>query len=95
MENEFLKMMPKEQILKAFDEMMDFVKSDSPTAIDYLREIRDRYAAQPEIVRCKDCKHKGDSYECRFDRDLEEHGWHRTDADDDWFCADGERQEGK
>jgi predicted RNA-binding Zn-ribbon protein involved in translation (DUF1610 family) len=47
----------------------------------------------PEIVRCKDCKHKGDSYECIFDRDLEEHGSHRTDADDDWFCADGERAE--
>jgi hypothetical protein len=42
-----------------------------------------------ELVRCKDCKHKGDSYECRFDRDLEEHGSHRTDAYDDWFCADG------
>lgn len=44
-----------------------------------------------EVVRCKDCVKKGNSYLCRFDRDLEEHGGHRTDADDDWFCADGER----
>ena len=49
-------------------------------------------AMQPEIVQCKDCAKKGNSYLCRFDRDLEEHGSHRTDADDDWFCADGKRR---
>lgn len=44
-----------------------------------------------EVVRCKDCVKKGNSYLCRFDRDLEEYGGHRTEAYDDWFCADGER----
>lgn len=43
-----------------------------------------------ELVRCKYCEKKGNSYLCRLDRDLEEHGSHRTDAYDDWFCADGE-----
>lgn len=45
------------------------------------------------LVRCKDCVKKGNSYLCRFDRDLEEYGSHRTEADDDWFCADGERSD--
>jgi hypothetical protein len=61
-----------------------------------IEELEERLAivleGQPEIVRCKDCKKKGNSYLCRFDRDLEEYGGHRTDADDDWFCADGERK---
>lgn len=47
-----------------------------------------------EVVRCKDCKKKGNSYLCRFDRDLEEYGGHRTDEHDTWFCADGERETG-
>lgn len=93
MENEFLKMMPREQILKAFDEMMDFVKSDSPTAIDYLREIRNRYAVQPEIVLCKDCKFHGTEI-------TQKNGTIRVRCklideykDGNWFCADGERAE--
>lgn len=45
---------------------------------------------QETVVRCKDCWKKGNPYLCRFDRDLEEHGSHRTEADNDWFCADGE-----
>lgn len=44
------------------------------------------------VVRCKDCEKKGNSYLCRLDRDLEEYGSHRTDAYDDWFCADGKRK---
>ena len=48
---------------------------------------------QPKVVRCKDCIHKGNPYECHLDRDLEEHGGHRSEAYDDWFCADGERKD--
>ena len=41
---------------------------------------------QPEIVRCKNCKHGepgacGDGVDC-------DGVWH----DDNWFCADGERK---
>ena len=46
------------------------------------------------IVRCKDCKYKGDSFECHLDSDLEEHGGHRTEDYDDWFCADGVKRDG-
>ena len=44
----------------------------------------------PEIVRCKDCKH--------CDTDTLEHCWCMILArsrEPDWFCADGERQEGR
>ena len=45
-----------------------------------------------ELVRCKDCKYKGNAFECRLDSDLQEHGGHRTEDYDDWFCADGEEK---
>ena len=41
---------------------------------------------QPEIVRCKDCKYNDDG-EC-----IIKSGWFPTESD--WFCADGEREEG-
>ena len=42
-----------------------------------------------EVVRCKDCNNRGTS-----DCPIEElcNGWIPSD---DWFCADGERKEGK
>jgi len=87
MENDFLKMMSKEDILRIFDEMMVFVKSDSPTAIDYLCEIRNRYDAQPEIVRCKNCRfyeYWGNSIPQRGRCSRYSNLHH-----DNWFCADG------
>lgn len=45
------------------------------------------------VVRCKECGHKGNPHECRLDRDLEEHGSHRTDEWDDWYCADAKPRE--
>jgi hypothetical protein len=39
---------------------------------------------EQELVRCKDCKKRNQHHEC-------EYGYHS----DDWFCADGERQEGR
>ena len=43
-----------------------------------------------EIIRCKDCKHKGIAYECILDRDLQEYGSCRRQEHDYWFCANGE-----
>ena len=54
--------------------------------------VRDLYKEERELVRCRDCKHKGVSYKCRLDSDLEEHGGYRTEIFDNWFCADGERK---
>ena len=46
-----------------------------------------------ELIRCKECWKKENPYECMLDSDLEEHGGHRTEKYDDWFCADGERKD--
>lgn len=41
---------------------------------------------QPQIVRCKDCKHwDADEHDCNI-----KIGWFACGAD--WFCADGERR---
>lgn len=41
---------------------------------------------QPQIVRCKDCKHRYNDNECPY---CNECGGRAFPADD-WFCADGE-----
>ena len=64
------------------------VQAYAPNTIKSFKE----HNAQ-EIVRCKDCKFKGISYSCILDRDLEEYGSHRTEENDNWFCADGERKD--
>ena len=51
---------------------------------------------QPQIIRCKDCKHYIDNpgY-CAYDRIWQEnkgHVWGMY-CEPDWFCADGERKE--
>ena len=51
------------------------------------RETRPEYCPlkeQPEIVRCKDCKHR---ISCTIYLEAAEA------ENEDWFCADGEREE--
>jgi hypothetical protein len=44
--------------------------------------------AQPEIIRCKDCKHRDpEDKKCDCGHDIE---W-QLPRQDDWFCADAER----
>ena len=43
-------------------------------------------SAQPEIIRCKDCKHYNAGFECL----IEGYGIER---DEDWYCGDAERRE--
>ena len=61
---------------------------------------------QPEIIRCKDCKHrpiKPNDYENGFDLEFPDgkcpckcaDGWYSWYPADNWFCADGERKEVK
>lgn len=47
------------------------------------------------VIRCRECRHKGNPWNCVLDRDLEEHGSHRTDEWDDWFCGDAEAKDGE
>ena len=63
-----------------------------------------------ELVRCKDCKHRPkepnlETYESGFDLEFPEGSkcpclccgdeWYSWYPEDDWFCANGERQEGR
>ena len=63
------------------------------------KRIKPLPSAHPEIIRCKDCKHKPtgtdrDSY--KFPDDCCpckcEDYWYSWNPDDDWFCANGERK---
>jgi hypothetical protein len=49
---------------------------------------------QPEIVRCKDCKHRGKSEKCVLAAISEEKDCplFMLDNRGEWFCADGERR---
>ena len=42
-------------------------------------------SAQPEIIRCKDCRHYNAGFECL----IEGYGIERNK---DWFCGDAERR---
>lgn len=55
-------------------------------AIDALR--------QPEIVRCKDCKHYKESQQGVPRTENRRYVCDEFNPDDDWFCADGERENG-
>lgn len=57
-----------------------------PTAIAVIDKLMDLPSAEPEIIRCKDCKHYNAGYECL----IEGYGIERNE---DWFCADGERRD--
>lgn len=48
-----------------------------------------------EIVRCRDCKHRGNSKKCVLSAISEDKDFplFMLDNRGDWFCADGERQE--
>lgn len=62
---------------------------------EYCVEVREVFdnipAAQPEIVRCKDCKHRYiDGENVRYNVcDLN----HNKVQGDYWYCADGERKD--
>ncbi len=51
----------------------------------------------PELIRCKDCKHRGNPEKCVLSAISEEKDFplFMLDNRGDWFCADGERKEGR
>ena len=53
---------------------------------DLYTEINSLPSAQPEVIRCKDCRHYNAGFECL----IEGYGIERNK---DWFCADAERRE--
>lgn len=63
-----------------------------------IEELEERLAivleGQPEIVRCKDCKHRGNSKKCVLAAISEKKDFplFMLDNRGDWFCADGKRK---
>ena len=52
---------------------------------DAFDELMQRAYAQPEIIRCKDCKHYNAGFECL----IEGYG---IEYDEDYFCGSAERR---
>lgn len=71
---------------------------------DYIVELRENEAEElmedhwvGELVRCKDCKHRGNSEKCVLSAISKEKDFplFMLDNRGEWFCADGERKEGR
>ena len=60
-------------------------------------ELVEKASKQPKVVRCKDCKHRGDrhKYLVAFVAEKQEMPYFFYDNRGEWFYADGERQEVK
>ena len=61
-----------------------------------IEELEERLAivleGQPEIVRCKDCKHGEKVPTFKYYPDVTWCNKYLTSHNDDWFCADGEKR---
>ena len=76
--------------LERYRELFSWDDGDRERAIlsRVIKELQSMPSAQPEIIRCKDCKH----------RDVEDglcegRGWPMQLVPDDGFCDKGERSE--
>ena len=58
-----------------------------------VRTLDELPSAQPEIIRCKDCKYRNENK--ILDSSNSKIGWHPCDivmTNNNWFCADAERR---
>ena len=80
----------KEKYIHGGDEEFDECRRESiDMAIKALR--------QPQIVRCKDCIHRGKSEKCVLAAISVEKDYplFMLDNRGEWYCADGKRKEGR
>jgi len=102
--------MAKYADITPFYEWLDWLKKESNTKCpDYqtlmFYEIVDKLDSLPEVVRCEDCKHRGEDVHCPmcFEEAIEwdDDGYTEVDyvlhdrTTDDGFCDRGERREGE
>ncbi len=87
------------EILKAVQNVG--VKVDKDELLKALQYDRNQYQKgyddrDSEIVRCKDCKHRGNSEKCVLSAISEEKDFplFMLDNRGDWFCADGVKKDG-
>ena len=91
-------MSDKKDIIETLEYLISEDCTDSQD--DYYRDIETAIAMlkeQEAVVRCKDCKHRGNSGKCVLSAISEEKNFplFMLDNRGDWFCADGERKEGR
>lgn len=66
------------------------VPKDEQTVTLSIDTLENALSEQPQIVRCKNCKHRDpEDHKCDCGHDIQ---WQLPRADD-WFCADGEHKE--
>lgn len=94
-----------EQCLDDYCELNDEGKTAFRMAIEALEVFGNSEqlpSAQPDIIRCKDCKHKpsgsGVNHDISFPDEVcpcqcEDDYWYSWMPKDNWFCGSGERRE--
>ena len=81
----------RQAAIDALDGKLEITGRTNAEAVKgYIRLVKDRLerlpSAQPEIIRCKDCKHWFD-----IDDGRQKHRM-CADVNSDWFCGDAERR---
>ena len=82
-------MLNRKMVINLFDRYVnDFVPccSTDEYDLDLFKAVRELLKSQPEIIRCKDCKHYTVGHFAFCDLDHRQEGL-------DFFCADGEKRE--
>ena len=78
-------MISRQTAIDAINELHELPNARLDLAVDTLEKLP---PAQPEIIRCKDCKHRDAE-----DGFCEGRGWPMQLVPDDGFCDKGERSE--
>ena len=83
----------KKHLLRTFDDIIELMATQGQKVVcSRLQEVRQLLREQPEIVRCKDCKHYKDGF-C-YNPNTYDDEKTRGNTSPNWFCADGERKGG-
>ena len=81
----------REALIHAIELRESIAKRDHHGFVDFTYEMAGDVLAllkgQPEIVRCKDCKNRGDVCKCPKCEDA--YFYIKDTTTDDFFCADG------
>ena len=99
--------MTKEKAIKIFNTVLFFGKCDCPKEEieECLKMAIKALTVQPEIIYCKDCKHRPskpenhkNGFDLVFPSDFKcpcqcDDGYYSWYPDDNWYCANGERKE--
>ena len=82
-------------LLKEQKKLLDLQHSALRGSADMVELLFHKIDELPNVVRCKDCKYRGDTEKCCLAASCEEHDTQYFIMDDDgqWFCADGVKKD--